>query len=134
MNGLWIYPYKLAPFLSVNLALDTALVPVIFMFVYQWSINHSKNYYLYGTLCCLFFSFLFKPALVAFGLFRFGPGTNYIHLLACYLSIMCLSRWITNLFLYAERTSKKDPPDEGSVRRQPRTYKINKLFQRSKAR
>ncbi|WP_426449686.1 CBO0543 family protein [Paenibacillus sp. S-38] len=134
MHGLWIYPYKAVPFLSVNLPLDTSLIPVLYLFMYQWTINFGKNYYIYGTALCLFLSFLFKPAMVAFDLFRFNHGTGCLHLFAGYLTILCLSRWVTNLFLYAERISKQDPPDGGPVKPLPRALKLTRLFPRPKAR
>src|SRR5699024_5482345 len=47
--GLWEYPYHVIPFLP-SFSLDAALVPVCFMFLYQWTLNHNKNIYLYSIL------------------------------------------------------------------------------------
>ncbi|MCD8509312.1 MAG: hypothetical protein LRY73_05140 [Bacillus sp. (in: Bacteria)] len=48
--GLWEYPYELLPFLP-SFALDASLVPVLFMFLYQWCMNREKNVYV-GPLFC----------------------------------------------------------------------------------
>src|SRR5699024_10986502 len=37
--GLWEYPYHVIPFLP-SFSLDAALVPVCFMLLYQWTLNH----------------------------------------------------------------------------------------------
>ncbi|MGF7031284.1 hypothetical protein J2T17_002190 [Paenibacillus mucilaginosus] len=51
-HGLWIYPYKAIPFLSVNLPLDIALIPVLYMFVYQWDdqLRQKLLYLRYGAV------------------------------------------------------------------------------------
>jgi len=107
-HGLWSYPYKVIPFLPSSVTLDTAFIPVIFMLVYQWTINNKKNYYIYLTGLCFFLSFLFKPTMVAFGLFQFYKGINYFHLLAGYITVMLISRAITNVFLYFQQHPKTE--------------------------
>lgn len=102
-NRLVTYPYKVVPFLPTSITLDTSFIPVSFMLLYQWTLNKNKNYYLYATGLCLFFSFLFKPALVAFGLFKLYKGVNYFHLLLVYISVMLLSKGITNVFLHFQK-------------------------------
>jgi hypothetical protein len=44
LKGVWIYPFKLFPMLPANLALDSSLVPVSYMFLYQYILNKEKNY------------------------------------------------------------------------------------------
>jgi hypothetical protein len=107
-NGFWNYPYKLVPFLPINLALDTAIVPVSFMLVYQWTIKHNKNFYLYGTALCMFFSFVFKNVLVTLGLFELYGGMNYFYLFLFYILTMVISKLITDLFIYFLK--EKKPP------------------------
>jgi hypothetical protein len=106
-NGLWNYPYKVVPFLPVNLALDTALVPVGFILVYQWTTNHNKNFYFYGTALCLFFAYIFKPILISLGLFEFYKGMNYFYLFLFYLLTMVISKLITDLFVHFLKEQKK---------------------------
>jgi|GEM_PF-768410 len=99
IRALWYYPFKVVPILPISIALDVSLVPVTFMLVYQWTLNHKKNYYLYTTGLCLFFAFVFKPVMSYLDLFELNRGTTFFHLLPCYLIIMLVSKWITNLFL-----------------------------------
>ena len=48
-NELWNYPYILNPFATASFSLDAAFAPVVFMLVYQWTLNHNKNYYFFAT-------------------------------------------------------------------------------------
>jgi hypothetical protein len=66
--GLWEYPYQIAPFLP-GFALDASLVPVSFMLLYQWTLNHNKNIYLYSLFLSAFFAFVSKPIMVYFHFF-----------------------------------------------------------------
>ncbi|MGP4063433.1 CBO0543 family protein [Oceanobacillus sp. M65] len=104
--GFWSYPFQLMPTITVSLGLDVSFIPVIFMLLYQWVINHDKNYYVYFAGLCLFISFILKPLLSMFDLFILDNGANYLHILIGYLVVMCLSKWITNLFVYFEKGSK----------------------------
>ena len=105
-KALWFYPYKVLPILPVNFALDVSLIPVVYMLVYQWTLNHGKNYYLYITGLCLILSFIFKPLMTTFGFFKLNEGANYFHLFLGYLLIAIISKLITNIFIFMERRSK----------------------------
>ena len=94
------YPYQAIPVLPVNFALDASLVPVSFMLLYQWCINHNKSTFLYGVLLSAFFSFLFKPLLVSLNLLQFSKGMNYFYLFLNYLLILLLAILITKVFNY----------------------------------
>lgn len=102
-QGFFSYPFELIPFIPGNLALDAALIPVLFMLVYQWTINHGKNFYLYTFGLSLILSFVFKPILVSLELFILHKGTNYFHLFILYAIIFLFSKLITNLFLKMQR-------------------------------
>lgn len=43
-KGLWEYPYEILPIMP-SFSLDAALVPVAFMLVYQWTLNHGKKFF-----------------------------------------------------------------------------------------
>jgi hypothetical protein len=105
-NGLWNYPHKLVPFLPVNLALDTAIVPVTYMLVYQWTTKHNKNFYLYGTALSMFLSFVFKHIMASLGLFELYRGMNYLYLFLLYLLTMVISKLITDLFVHFLKEKK----------------------------
>ncbi|WP_235848362.1 CBO0543 family protein [Litchfieldia alkalitelluris] len=98
-QGLWGYPYKFIPFLPGNLSLDAALIPTLFMLVYQWTLKHKKNYYLYTIILSLFLSFIFKPLLNLHTLFLLHKGTNYLHLLLGYIVVLLMAKVITNVFI-----------------------------------
>jgi hypothetical protein len=115
INGLWIYPHTLVPFLPISVALETSLIPVTFMLLYQWTLNHKKNYYIYSMGYCFFLAFLFKPALTIFNLFHVYKG-NYVYLFVGYLSIALLSKWLTNLFVHFEKGQQNSPRKEFNLK------------------
>jgi len=100
--GLWEYPYQLVPFLP-SFALDAALVPISFMLVYQWTMNHGKNVYLYSVLLSAIFAFIFKPILVSLDFFHMYKGINYFHLFIFYFIFFIVSKLITNLFVWLQK-------------------------------
>lgn len=106
LKGLWMHPYKLFPFLPASISLDSSLVPVSYMLVYQYVINRRKNYYIWMLLLSLIFAFLIKPLLVGIGLFRFGGKENFLMLLWGYLLVGLISKWITDIFLLLSKTRK----------------------------
>jgi hypothetical protein len=100
--GLWEYPYEILPILP-SFALDASFVPVTYMLVYQWTINHKKNFYLYSTILSAVFAFILKPILVGHHLFRMFEGINYLHLFIFYILFFIISKLITNLFLKLQK-------------------------------
>ncbi|ARK31939.1 CBO0543 family protein [Halalkalibacter krulwichiae] len=109
--GFWSYPYQAIPFLPVHFGLDAALIPVSFMLLYQYCLNHEKNFYVFALGLCAGLSFVFKPYLVIFNLFQLHNGANYFYLFVFYLIIVGLAIVITNLFLHFEKTTKKNMPN-----------------------
>jgi hypothetical protein len=101
-TNLWFYPYKIIPLFTTSFALDVSFVPVAYMLVFQWIINHNKNYYLYIFLLCVFMSFVFKPLLSYLGLFQLTKA-NYFHLFLGYIAIALVSKIITNVFIGFEK-------------------------------
>lgn len=100
-SGLWNYPFPVIPVIP-GLAIDSSLVPVTFMLVFQWTLNHNKNYYLYSIITAIIFSFIFKPLLVGLGLFKMYGSINYLHLFFVYVLVLLTAKFITNVFLWTQ--------------------------------
>jgi len=100
--GMWTYPYKLISIYPISFAFDASFIPVTFMLVYQWTLNHKKNFYLYAIIPAMFFAFVAKPLLIASGITKPGPGSGglkaYIILFITHLFICYVSKWITDFF------------------------------------
>lgn len=105
------YPYKAIPFLPIHVGIDTSLVPVIFILLYQWILNNNKNFYLYNFGLIVFLSFVFKPILVAHHLFHLKNGANYLYIFLLYVFVVLFSRLITNVFLYLNSKAKVSEAD-----------------------
>lgn len=105
------YPYKAIPFLPIHVGIDTSLVPVSFILLYQWILNNNKNFYLYQFGLIVFFTFIFKPILVAHHLFHLKNGANYFHIFLLYVFVVLFSRAITNVFLHLNSKAKVNEAD-----------------------
>jgi hypothetical protein len=106
-EGFWHYPFQLLPALP-SLSIDASIVPVVSMIMYQWTLNHHKNYYLYAILTAGAFAFVLKPLLVGLGLFKLYGKVNFIHLYVGYILILLLAKLMTNVFLWTQK--KYGPP------------------------
>lgn len=106
--GWWEYPYMLIPFTPSFFSINSAVVPVVFMLFYQWSLNQNKNFYLYSLVASLIFSFGFNPLLVSLDFFRLNKGVNYFHLLLIYIGVFLLSKLITSVFLNMQKNQKEN--------------------------
>lgn len=109
-HALWEYPHKAIPLLPMNFALDVSFVPVSYMLLYQWVLNHNKNYYLYAIGLSGFFAFIFKPLLNAVEMIQFYNQGSYELLFIGYVLVCCGAKWITNLFIFlAEHANDSIP-------------------------
>jgi len=105
--GYWEYPQYVLPYLRLTLGLDTALIPVVFMLLYQWVTARKKNYYLYALILGAIFAFVIKPILSYFDFFRLHQGMNYLTLyLFAYIPIVLLSKWLFNSFVFLDKQKK----------------------------
>lgn len=101
-KGYWHYPFQVIPTLP-SLSVDASLIPVVFMLIYQWTLNHKKNFYLYSSIGAGVVSFAFKPLLVALGLFKLYGKMTYFHLFAAYFLGIFVAKFITDVFLWTEK-------------------------------
>lgn len=106
LRGHWEYPYKAFPLFPVSLSLDTSLIPVTYMLVYQWTKHRKKNYYVTLIILSAIFAFIFKPILSYFDLFQLANGKTYFHLYFWYFSGGVVAKLLTNVFIYLEKNAK----------------------------
>jgi hypothetical protein len=106
-NNIWGFPYIIVPYLPTSITMDASFNPVVLMLLYQWTINHKKNYYLFGALMCAGFSFVFKPLLTTIDLFHLYGRMNYFYLFLLYFLVTILAKLITDLFIYFQRDSRQ---------------------------
>ncbi|MCM3715647.1 hypothetical protein M3212_09270 [Alkalihalobacillus oceani] len=104
-HGFWGYPHQILVEVSSNLGLDASLVPVSFMLMYQWTLKHNKNYYLYAILLAAVFSFICKPIFIAIGLLRLYEGTLF-YMFFLYIVVLLFSKFITNVFIMLRKKAE----------------------------
>ncbi|MBM7691677.1 hypothetical protein JOC77_001084 [Peribacillus deserti] len=107
-TGLWAYRYHITPYLP-SLSLDSALIPVVSMLVFQWTLKNDKNFYIYALITALVFGFGFKPLLVSMDFFEMYKGVNYFYIFLIYIVVFLLAYWLTRLF---SRMHKQAPTQD----------------------
>jgi hypothetical protein len=105
--GFWNYPFPIFPIIP-GLALDSSFVPVMFTLIYQYTLNHKKNYYVYTIIAAAIFSFGFKPILVGMGMFKMYGEINYQHLFISFIPMIILGKFIVDVFLRVEKRYKEE--------------------------
>ena len=113
-HHMWAYPYKVFPFPPSSFSVDASLIPVAYMFLYQWSVNRRRNYYVYSALLGAAFAFGLKPLLAAFDMFLL-LDTNYLLLFLFYLIGGWAAKWVTDLFAYAEGKQERGARRKASL-------------------
>ncbi|NIK11725.1 CBO0543 family protein [Alkalibacillus almallahensis] len=104
--GLWEYPYQIAPFLP-GFSFSASLIPVCFMLLYQWTLIHKKNIYLYAVILSAIIAFALEPIMVKLHLLHLFKGVNYVHLFLLLVALFIVSKLITNLFLWLQEKETK---------------------------
>ncbi|GHH99489.1 CBO0543 family protein [Neobacillus kokaensis] len=72
---LWGYPHKLFPMVPPLFPADITVIPVAFMFIYQYT-NKYKTYLFSSILLSAFFSFIVEALFIKWGMFEL---TNWKH-------------------------------------------------------
>ncbi|KRG08904.1 hypothetical protein [Lederbergia galactosidilytica] len=104
--GLVNYPYFIIPYFQ-SLSLDAALLPVLFMLVYQWTLKRGKNFYLYSMIMAAFLAFVFKPIMTSIHFIQLGEKMSYFKMFLVYIGLFLFSKAITSLFLHMQSKVKK---------------------------
>jgi|SRR5690625_1527737 len=106
-HGWWDYPHLNIPFIPIGFTILSSSIPVIFMLVYQWTLNQNKNFYIYALLASIITAFTFAPLMVYLNFFRLIGETNYFHIMLLYIILFLISKLITQVFLFMEEPSRE---------------------------
>ena len=96
--GLWEYPNRLVPIFPY-FSFSASLTPVVFILVYQWTLNNKKNYYIYSLLTSAFFAFIVLPIFVWGGFFQYYKWINYPWLFVFLVMVFLWAKIVTNIFI-----------------------------------
>lgn len=105
--GLWEYPNRLAPIFPY-FSFCASLTPVVYILVYQWILNHKKNYYIYTLLVSALFAFIVLPIFVWAGFFQYYKWVNYFWLFVFILIVNLWTKVVTNVFILMHNNYRKE--------------------------
>ncbi|QHS21762.1 hypothetical protein GWK91_01855 [Virgibacillus sp. MSP4-1] len=98
-TSLFVHHYFLIPLLPFALSLNASVLPVGFMLVYQYCVNHDKNYYLYITITSAIFAFGFATLEKYMGLISFNKGMNQFYVFLIDMGIVLIAYWLTRFIM-----------------------------------
>lgn len=104
--GWWDFDFMVMPYTPSFFSINSSLVPVMYMLVYQWTLNHNKNYYFFSFLTAAFISFVLMPLLATLGFFHIHTGLGYFNVLLVNIGIFLISKLTVNAFSYRQKTKK----------------------------
>ena len=94
-TSLFVHQYFIIPLLPFALSLNSSVLPVGFILVYQYCLNHNKNFYLYTIIVSAIFSYGFASIELLLGLIDFNGGMNLFYVFLIDLVVVFLSFWLT---------------------------------------
>lgn len=106
-EGIWGYPYQVSGKFASNVGIDAALIPIVFMLIYQYFRHRPKLFYLISISVTIFFPFVIKPIMVYFDLFWLSQDMSYTKLWMYYLVGIGLPIILTSFFKYLKEKTKK---------------------------
>lgn len=98
-QGFIDHIYFVFPFLPQGLGTTASLLPVSFMFVYQYCINHDKNFFVWASGLCAVTAFGFAPIEKAIGLVSIVNGLSIVHLFFIDIAISLVAYGMTRFFV-----------------------------------
>ncbi|UTR12686.1 hypothetical protein MM300_10610 [Evansella sp. LMS18] len=102
-NGYFTHHYFLTPYLPFSLNMTVSVLPVGFLFVYQYCTNKGKNFYLYAAALSALFAFVFATIEVYVGYAEFRGWMNQFYLFLIDMVIAVIAYWFTRLLLKVQR-------------------------------
>ncbi|MEK4199344.1 hypothetical protein [Cytobacillus sp. FSL K6-0265] len=98
-KGLFIHNYFLIPSLPSATNMTTSLLPVVFLFVYQYCTNRQRNFYLYTIIVSAIIAFGFATIEEKVGFVSFYGSMNQVYIFLIDIGICFTSYWFTIFFL-----------------------------------
>jgi hypothetical protein len=94
--ALWMYPVRVLPSMPFLFPVDSVVIPVTFMIVYQ-KYPKWKGYIITAVIVSLVFSFAAEPLLVWANLYRMVTW-HYIYSFPIYVAIAVTGKWMIGWF------------------------------------
>jgi hypothetical protein len=89
---LWGYQYKIFPVWPILMSVDFSMIPVSFMFVYQY-FRETKKFIIAMAVVAAVFAFIAEPLLVWIGIYRLYKW-EYFYSFPVYIVMGIFVRWL----------------------------------------
>ncbi|MFT4417182.1 hypothetical protein ACLM5H_25410 [Fredinandcohnia humi] len=93
----FVHTYFIAPAFPFALSMTSSALPVGYLLLYQYCINHKKNFFLYSLFLGAMFSFVFGGIEIYLGLAKLGKGMKLIYVFLIDTGIAYISYFFTEI-------------------------------------
>ena len=98
-NNYLVHTHSLSYLLPAGITMTAVIIPVLFMFIYQYCTNNGKNFYFYIIIISLLLGLGFGSISQKLELFKMHKGMNLFYLVLIDIAVAYISYWFTKLFL-----------------------------------
>ncbi|GGJ65437.1 hypothetical protein [Virgibacillus salexigens] len=107
INNLLVHPHSFSFLIPVGLSVTAVILPVGFMFIYQYCTNYKKNYYFYAILLSVLFAYGFGAFSIAVNLLELHKWMTLTYVFLIDVMVAFLAYWLTKFFIWIGRQSTK---------------------------
>jgi hypothetical protein len=104
--SLWNYPLEIIPMFPRLISIDYAILPIIYMLLYQYFPNW-KNLFWAMTIASAFFSFIIEPLMVFLGFYQLLTWKHY-YSYPIYIVLALVCKWLTRIIIDMENKAKEN--------------------------
>lgn len=98
---LWGYQYKIFPVWPILMSVDFSIIPVSFMFVYQY-FRETKKFIIAMAVVAAAFAFIAEPLLTWIGIYKIYQW-KYIYSFPIYIAMGIFVRWLMQRLIFAQQ-------------------------------
>lgn len=104
--NFFVHTYFIAPIFPHALNMTASVLPAVFLLLYQYCLNHNKNFFLYTIILSALFSFILVPLEMYLGLVKLGKGMQLYHVFVIDVAIAYAAYLLTTFVRRLTKTIK----------------------------
>ncbi|SHH80150.1 hypothetical protein [Virgibacillus chiguensis] len=113
MKNVLITPHNIFYLFPASLTITTVVLPIGFMFIYQYCKNKGRNYYIAAIIMSAFFGYVLAPTFEAIGMLELRAGMRFTYIFLIDITVAYLAYWLTKGFWLLKRHGGKSSKQAG---------------------
>ncbi|GLB62061.1 hypothetical protein [Cytobacillus sp. NCCP-133] len=104
-HSFFVHTYFFSPIFPNALNMIMSVIPVGYLLLYQFCVNHKKNFLIYTLFLSALFAFVLAPIEKMIGMIEFNKGMNQFYLFLIDVAITYIAYFFTK---FIKRLSKRE--------------------------